>query len=457
MILDVNFTVPDDPPPQKYPEYDPLKPGSGLPEELKNHIALRIRCPEFGFYENDPRHTKELAQEENEFTGTTPSRLIINDEDPRVNVYADLLPVVDGQMKGAGFPYMEFGSVDMTNNDDVVMNIFAQVNMDYTWSEAEIDMQAVLSDSNRKEPYEPVDMSKFSKYMHGITFSDHIEAKIYMSGPSKLIELLQPRMNFWAEWEDENMEIQTESMLTLGEFKVGDHFPKLPGKDFLGELVYSGIVLPEPELGMDLTGSFGRIIASLPPNLRLKHEMVLSDTGKDTLTVRPETFDDVEEGDDSKLKALLMLILPMKFIAEPGGYFAMPGDMFGSDDSGEDLFGRTSINDDSIFTSVNIKSLGMRMDFGYSFFAGSYLRFDRDDILFGENGIFVGKGNSLNITFTSEQKSIINENLIYPSIKFVYPEGRSLQIDKYVLPVRIVIAASGSYTLKLDDDIGLGN
>ena len=93
----------------------------------------------------------------------------------------------------------------------------------------------------------------------------------------------------------------------------------------------------------------------------------------------------------------------------------------------------------------------MKMDFGYSLFAGSYLHFDRDKKMFGENGLYMGESNSLNIIFTGEQQKIIDENLIYPDIKFVYPNGRTVQIGRYSLPVRIVITASGSYTLNLDD------
>jgi len=473
--LNVNFTVPDPP-----PDGVNLPSGPALPPELKRHIALRINCPDLGFFDD----TKILITEENVYDSAS-KKFIVDPDNPKINVFVDLLPVVDGQVKPANFPYMEFGPVYMMGNNDITMDIFAKVGIDSEWSEAEIDLQAALKGANvdipggtfPKNDKKGIDMSAFSKYMHGITFSDSIKAKLFLGGPQKLIDIIQPKIDFNAQWEEDNEdgdpELKEEFMLIGGELKVDKTIPQLPGKNDRGEWEYLEVDLPFPDQGIEMTGSFGRIFTSFPQNLYFKYGMILKDA-EDPLTVYPDTFEDVDEGNDSKIKALLVMLLPLEFTVEPDGYFSIPNDIFGDkdkdkekekgegeEDSEKDLFGRKNVEDFSLFTGVNIKSLGLRIDFEHDFFAGAYLHFDRDNILFGEDGLFLGDGNSLNLVFTGEQQKIINENLIYSDIKFVFPEGREkLGVARNMLPVRIVVAASGSVTLDFDglvDFFGSGN
>jgi len=470
MDLNVNFIVPVDEPPVPHGNQTQLTGGdSGLPPELKNHIALKINCDDLGFNES-----KVLATEENKFKGSTPNKMIVDPSDPTIIVYADLLPVVGGQVKDADFPYMEFGPVIM-GDDDIKMNIYAEVDLDYEWSDAEIDLQAAMRRSDRDIPQgtfpeniqdDAIDLSDIGKYMHGISFGGGIAAKIFLGGPTELIDIMQPQLFFSAEWEDENDEnqepqLQEEIMINREAIKVEEALPQLPVvKNSNGEWVYSGLDLPLPDHGLVLTGSFNKIFSSYPTKLYFRYEMILP--GADNpVTVHPKTFNNVEEGNDSKIKALLVLLMPLEFLAEPGGYIALPSDLFRGGDEEEgseeenkeesDLFGRKNVGDDSAFTNVNIKSLGINIDFDNTLFRGSYLHFDRDDLLFGPGGFNVGNGNSLNFVFTGEQQKVINENLIYPDIKFVFPQAETLKVSKYCLPLRIVVAASGSYTMDFED------
>ena len=443
MKLDVNFTE--------------------MPEELKGNIALQVDSPDLGFYKSPPTNPRKLEQDENEFIGT-PKKLYVNQEHHQAPIDVKILPVVNGDIKAEDFPYMEFGPVNMKDeNDDYLeeidLSINAQVKMSYAWTEAEVNMHAALKNSDRDDPLgivpenleEAVDLSVLGKYMHGITFGDGIQAKVFLGGPRKLLEAIQPKIDFYAQWENENMETQEEPLLIQHEFKITEALPKLPGKDFRGEFVYSGLELPEPDLGMILTNSFNEIFTAFPRNLRFRYEMILPNADN-PLTVYPETFGEDVEEDAGRMKGLLVILLPMEFIAEPGGYLALP-DLF---EEGKDIFGRKTPEASSLFTGVHINKLSIKMNFGYSFLSGSNLHFDRDDILFGEDGFPLGGGNSLKVTFTGVQQSIINENLIYPDIKFVFPEERILQIGRYSLPIKVVIDASGSYTVDLDD-LGLGN
>ena len=463
--LNVDFIVPGE------PGDPPSPPTSGLPEALKTHIALKVSCPELGF-DNSPDNPRKLVEENNQFDGT-PTKLEVDDSQVEFNV--KLLPVINNEAQEDS-PYMEFGPVIMIDDngdplDKVNMDIYAEVTMDYEWSEAEIDLEAALTRSDKDAPggkypdedKDPVDLSEFGKYMHGITFGDGIQAKVFLSGPRKLIEIIQPQVDFIARWQGEDEEPMTEVMFNKEDIKIGEEFPKLSGEDTGGELVYFGLDLPEPDGGIVVSGSLGKVLASFPQDLRFRYDVKVPDAER-PLTVYPDTFDDAEEGEEGTLKALLVILMPLEFKAEPGGYFAMPG-LFGNSDDSEDgedgkvaadIFGREKASDDSLFTGINVKSLGFRMDFGNSFYSGSRLHFDRDDILFGEDGISVGNGNSLNISFSGEHLRSIDENLIYPDIKFVFPEEKILQVGRYFLPVRVVISASGSYTFDLDD-LELGN
>jgi len=457
--LIVDFSLPDSPPPSLQGN------SSGLPEELKHHIALKVSCSDLGF---DDNNHKVLDEERNAFPGN-PTKLVIADEDPNIYITADLLPVVGGQVKLADFPYMEFGPVDMLDGEgnikpEIVMNIYAEVSLDYAWTEAEIDIDAAMKRANRDIPQgtypenikDATNLSEYGKYMHGITLGDNIQAKVFLGGPGKLIDIMQPKLDFSAQWDDDNLGPQVEPLLVGQNLMVGESLPRLPGKDPRGEWVYSGLDLPGPGQGIVLNIPFNKIISSLPRNLYFSYEMKLP-TAHDPIIVTPYTFDDVEEGDDSKMKALLVVLVPMEFVAEPGGYFSIPGDMFGDeDDSGEDIFGRKNPGDSSFFTGINVKSLGINIGLDNTLFNGAYLHFDRDDLLFGPNGINVGNGG-LSLIFTGEQQRIINENLLYPDIKLVYPQREILKMGRYCLPLRIVIAASGSYTLDLDDLLGSGN
>jgi len=222
---------------------------------------------------------------------------------------------------------------------------------------------------------------------------------------------------------------------------VDKELPSLPGKTPGGEWVYTGTALPQGD-GLALTG-FDRIIGAFPQNLRFKYKMEL--TGDLAhVTVYRDDFGGAKG--DTTIKALLVLLLPLELTAEKDGYFTIP-DLF---EDGKDLFGRDDPQDSSPFTGINIKSLGIRIDFGYPLFDGAYLYFDAGDKLF-PNGHHLGNGNSLNIIFTGEQQRRVEENLIIPDVRFKFPQGGTIRIGRDPFPVRMVIAASGSYTLDLDD------
>jgi len=438
-----------------------------LSTQLINHIALKVSCPELGFNPDPPKpdNPKTLVDGDNIII-SEPSILDVSDSNPRVIINAQLIPVINGAPKEDS-AYVEFGPVrmvDENNNpiDEIEMKFSADINIEYTWTEALIDLKHALQITDSSDALtgtypDPkdgnmVDLSDLHKYMSGITFSG-AAAKIFFSGRDNVVERIQPEMEMVALWEGDDSILHTMKILDRQIMTVSDLLPELPGKNDLGEMVYYGVELPEPDRGLMLEDTFSELIAEFPRDLRFTYEMVLGND--DEVTIYPDMFENAEG--DSKIKALLVLQLSMEFSAAPGGYFSLPGDLFGEGSDGKDLFGRKEIGDESAFTGIDVKKLGMKIDFGYPLFNGSYLHFDKDDILFGENGLRMGSGNILNVTFTSAQQKRIDNNLVYPNVRFVFPDERKMRISRDFLPARIVIAASGSYTMDLEDLFELGN
>ena len=455
--LNIDFTVPDTPPPPPLGR-NPLIPGRGLPIELENHIALKVTCTDLGFDDTQPQ---PLQNGNNTFTSSSVPKLNIHDSNNKVQKVAfdvELLPVIEEDVKDANFPYIEFGPVTMSGTEDIKMNIYAQVTVDFDWERVEIDLNAALVNTDSelkgefpKEAKDQPDLSEAGKYMSGVKFSDNLKAKIFLSGPDIVVRNFKPHLDFSAKWGDDKSPVELE-MIKDRELTAGGKLPPLPGKHPGNGWVYTDTALPEGA-GLELT-HFNDIITAFPQNLCFNYEMRLGKT--DAVIVEHGEFN---EEDDNKIRALMLLLLPLELeIDEDGGYFAIPSDIFGGekDEDGKiivaDLFGRESAGADSAFTGVNIKSLGIKIDFGgRSIFAGSNLHFDEGKYIFGPNGLHLGNANSLNVVFTGEQQKAINDHLIYPDIKFVFPAGEKVQIARNFLPVRIVIAASGSYTLNLDD------
>jgi hypothetical protein len=463
--LNVDFTVPDDPP-LPPPGRTPLTPGRGLPEALETHIALKVICPELGFEDGDDDHTKPLVDGMNTFTGKEPTpgkwiTLKVNDSAAKVKFEVELIPVIDGEPK-EGSLVMEFGPVIMNGAEDIKMDMYAQVTVDFDWEQAEIDLQKAmdLTEPELKGTFpkdaDGVDLSEMGRYMKDVTFSDNLRAKIFLSGPEAIVKEFRPRLDFHAQWGDDNSPDGME-MMHDKELAAGGKLPELPGKHSRDGWVYRGTELPKKDEGLDVD-HFNDIITEFPQNLHFNYEMKLGNPTP--VIVKHGEFRDE---DDNKIRASLLLLLPLEFVVEENGSFMIPGDIFGGEEGedGEiipvDLFGRTTAGEDSLFTGVNIKSLGININFGSAMFAGSNLHFDKKDLLFGDKGYHLGNSGNLNIILTGEKLKIIEANLISPDIRFVFPRKKTVRIGRSFLPLRIVIAASGSYTLNLDDLLGSGN
>ena len=453
ITLNIDFAVP--------PPSPDLEPGRGLPIELEDHIALKVICANLDFNDTEPL---VLVDGENLFYNNPPpdtkTKLDIHDTSnivKPVEFDVELIPVLkvaDVPTPMPGSPYMEFGPVTMSGAADITMSIYAQVTVDFDWDEVDIDLDGALFHSATelkgefpKESKDWVDLSEPGKYMNRVKFSDNLKAKIFLSGPEIIVTSFKPHLDFVAKWGDD--ESPGEKLLVEDkELEAGAELPPLIGKN---PNEYDGTALPVGA-GLELP-DFNEIFFKFPKNLRFDYKMELKFPA--AITVKRSDF---RKEDDNGIRALMVLLMPLELEVEEGGGFAIPGDIFGGSDDSEDgdsppkdLFDRTTVGEDSFFTGVDIKSLGIKINFGSSIFAGSRLHFNERDVPLFPGGLPLGDGNSLNITFTREQQDAIDKNLIFPDIKFVFPQKKTVRITRNFLPARIVIAASGSYTLDLDD------
>jgi hypothetical protein len=461
--LKADFTVPTPPPPP--PDgYEPLTPGGpGLSPELEGRIALKITCEELGFDD-----TEKLQKGMNTFTSNPTAPLVIHDPNvntvkPPIQFTADLIPVITDtngdEVIDETSSYIEFGPV--SGNKEIKMHIYADVSVEFEWTEAKIDLKAALKQTSSEDVLtgtfpkgdggdgNDVDLSKMGDYMSGIGIGD-VQAKLYVSGPAEVVAKIHPRLHFDAQYVRKDGEPYVHPIINDKEMVAGEKLPTLPGINSKGEWEYLDTTLPDEGKGVVLD-DFDKIIADYPRNLRFYYEMNLGEGEDGEIIVYPDSFKDDE---DHQIGAKLLLLLPLELVVtEERGYFMIP-DLFEKD---KDLFGRENAEDASLFTGVNINSLGIKIDFGYPLFAGSYLHFnEEDEPLFGAEGLHLGNSNHLNINLTNKQRELINNHLIKPDIKFEFKKGKRIQIDRKILPVRIVITANGSYTLNLDD-LGLGN
>ena len=462
VTLDLDFTVPNPPPVPPTANHGILRPGPGLPESLEGRLALMINCRDLGF--ND---TTNILHPGSNVFASEPTVLTIHDGASGgaglVMFDVALIPVIDGvPQKNAH--YMEFGPIVM-GNDDIKMDIYAESSTAFTWTEAEIDLKAALDASGTdtgtfegiypKTDKKPVDMSKAGKYLHGISLNEHVTARMFLKGPRQLIEIMNPSLEFSAEWENGNSELLFDDLLAGYNTDVLPKISDFLEENAIGDFVYPGTGLPDE--GLAITGSLSSVLKDFPEALRFSYKMKLP---TEPITVYPDTFDNVDSGEGG-IRALILLMMPLELEASKGAYFSIPDDVLGKSGSSKDIFDRKSTDgihpdESSPFTDASINSLGIRIDFEQPIFSGAYLHLDKDRVLFGENGLRIGQGRNLKITINNKQRKIIDEYMIYPDIRFVFPEATTIAIPRKFVPVKITIAASGSYTLDLDD-LGLGN
>ncbi|MCL1837014.1 MAG: hypothetical protein FWG46_05655 [Treponema sp.] len=453
----------------------PLLPGEcGLPEALQNRLAMGITCIPLEFDGTSyPVSTKDpLLPDPNVFLIS--SKDVTLDPIPKtITVKTQFSPVINGPAYGTK-KYMEIGPVSGGDT----LKLFAKPKIDFTWEKARIDLKKALSTAGinpdelsgtfPEREKKGVDLDdNAGKYMSDISLSSKIQAKLFFTGPKQLIDALQPKLNFGAEWEDKDDENNIISDLFYDDtIRMTDLSAKselLPGKNEKGQYIYEGTEMPgEPDEGMVLNSDLlVDAISAFPRNLRFTYELDM-----DVITVTPGMFE-FDADDEDNLSILFVMMVPLELAVKKGGKFIVPQDVFG--DEGKDLFGRNSLDEDSVFTNVNVKSLSLRIDFHEALFRGAVLHIDADrfeepdlddpyyippKILFRE-GLSLDSGKSIQVVMKSRDWDIIRSKLIIPNIEIEFREDSTIKIPREFMPTTITITASGSYTAHLEDDLGV--
>jgi len=427
---------------------------TALDQALDGGIALLVKSPRLGF-PGSATDAVVLTKGENIFSSTASETapLEINLVDNSViAVEVEILPVRNG-VPMPNSRILELGPFDIDGERETELTISAEINLNFNWTEAYINLTRLLGDGYSLSggvPDEPVEFGALlSDFMSGVTFSDGaVGLGVYLDGPTGLINEIQPSFRLTAVFGDDE---EPDQLLNLGPDDIRfDGFPTLPDNG-----IFTGTSLPPGGLDIELDG-FLNIIADMPEYLGFTYEVELGQGG--IIRVTPDMFEDVLDYDGA-IRAMVLLKIALDFHAGPGAYFALP--LFENE---PDLFGRAN-RDDPLFNdnNLNINSLRLRVEFNDSVFRGARLhvdggRFDTGipdaDILFGRNGLSLAdQHGNLDITFTSRDMDVINRRLIPPDIRIVYPNpgGTRLRIPRDPLPTRISIAASGSYRLTFDD------
>ena len=511
-VLDLDFTVPT-PAPDPPGNRNKLKPGPGLPPALEGRLAMIVNSPKLGFI-----NTTEILNNgpDNIFESEEVKNLEVNSDTSSSTLDFDVLlvPVINGQPKEDA-KYMEFGPIGEAGVplEDVELNIYATAKINYEWTEAEIDIEAVLAESsiglekvkgtypqtleNEEYPKETIDISDFGELIHGLNFSNRLTAKIFLTGPYDFLDIIdkedQPTLTVGAVYGYGDEDPSTKEPLLLigkGDEPIKIHsdsamIPSLPGENAKGEYKFDYAKLWKEienfEGGYTVTEDFNRILTAFPNDMFFTYGINM----KDQVTVRRQALDDyfgldkngrmvvtpamleaLDEDDDgnddedgTSIKATIILLLPLEFVAEPGAYIALPPDIFGDDS--KDLFGRKSKDAEgiysgraSIFPDITIKSLGVKIEMDHLFFNNTRLHMDENPegkrVIFGDKGLAIDN-DQISIIFTGEERKNIETYLVYPKIRIEFPTERTVRIHRNFKPSRITFAASGSYTLNLDD------
>jgi|GEM_PF-1120045 len=416
---------------------------------LDGNIALVIKSEYLGFY-GIPRILHE-GKNPISSTASKEDELALNLlKHPSIEIDVKIVPVVDEVADPHG-RVLKIGPLrNMDGREEIRLNLIAEIAIDFNWTKAEIYLAGLLDEGENHLsggiPDEPINLAEtLGDFMSGFTFADgSIDISVFMDGPREVIEIIKPtfRLNAVLEEAGEGEEL-LDMPIDIG--YIG--FPPLPEE---GD--FEGLALPEGGLEVD-ADLFLELIADMPDYLRFEYELELGAGG--TITVTRYMFKDDDNDDDDEygdvggeLRVLVLIKMALDFRAYAGAYFNLPV----LEDS-DDLFGRDSL-DDPLFgdESLTIRSLMFRLDFGGDdfIFKGAVLHLDEGSVLFPDGFPLNDGTNHVGIRITGAHMDIINDSLVPPNIRIVYPEEQySLRITRQMSLTRLTIAASGSYRIEL--------
>ena len=473
----------------------PAGSGGGLAPPLQNRLGLVFTCEKleldqkralddglnsFGFNSSDPARTLTLRDE--------------NDQPVVLRIDISLCPVIGYDpdnppanphtLVNPAATYLELGPLELNtdpqvNSGETRLDLHGTIKTNVQWSKAQVDLKGAIENSNNPGDSDKlnmlkgtfpgageqaIDLSKMSEYLKGGFDFKGIQAKMFLSGPHKLIDKLAPSMIFDAKWQGTddqgNPEPKEVNLIDNDILKITDDLVRLPDLDASGAYVYTGSYtyagvdksengksLPSVD-GLDISSSgFTDILSAGPAALGFEYEMVM-----DCVEVTPDMFDGSNDyNESSAIRAQMLLLMPLHLQMHVGSLIEL-SDMIDSNGKEEDLFGRDAapgnplIPKDDLFDGIEINSIGISVSFDDELFNGGKFFIDKNGRLF-PNGIDL-KGKSLGIAITNEDMDIVRNNIIIPGFKIGFPRGAELAIPREFGLVKMQIDMSGSFTYK---------
>jgi len=426
-------------------------------EKIINGLAMTVKCDALGI-----NHVAVPLQIENNVFG--------NGHEQQLNLGNN-----PGEYSSLDFEIILLPSY--TEHPDVIeisdvkpgetLNIKGDAELFQNWDSAVVDIDAALNATrgdaipgkenfffegkfpNTAEGEDPINLSLFDEYLNLKNFSfKRIEAAAYLSGPNDAIETFSPKLTIMAQYETDsppdpifnNYDIKLEKK-SLNIEKYLDN----------NKRSYSKEHLPDDLPGL-MSFQFMKILNDRPDDLVFQYKIDLPPT----ITVYSYMFADDNKSVDNSILATIMLLMHLELTAGPGGGEISYPEMFS--DEPRDLFGRGSLDEDSMFTSLNVGYIGFSIDFASAFFTNGSLFIEKeaidkdgyhfDPVLF-PTGIPLN-GRRINVNITNDHFAAIRKYYIIPDFKLVFDEGGTITIPRNIGVTSIKIEGKGKSSLNLD-------
>jgi hypothetical protein len=412
-------------------------------EKLLPGIDMTLKCEQLSIEE-----TKPLVKGHNIFGNDKPltgeDKFALKDGDKAIELEFEIL--LKSNNNGVNTDILPINMSDITPEDPTIYEgdiIFFQ-----NWKKATIDMhEAVKGEEGLTGRFpqnleDGFDLSELGKYIEGFTFEGMV-ARIYVSGSR--ISGLDPGFELKARFNDKNGDPQRPTLYATESFEI-DSIPLVLDDNYIINEYYSRKYLPgldddQPEFNVEPI-ALRDIFLAMPDSLFFDYQIKMDDV----VDICPDNFiDDPNTIDSSKITPVVVIMLPIHLKASKDDSTISFPDLFGDM---KDLFDRDK--PETIFNSMDIKTLKMNVEFLIPFFYGGSLFLDGDletaPLLFYPNGVKMG-GKKITVDFDKTQRDIVEKQLIKPNMWFKFKNDEEVIVPKKLGVVSIGFEVGGKFNL----------
>jgi hypothetical protein len=401
--------------------------------EIIPGIRMTLKCEELGINES-----KILEQGDNIFGNST--ALTGDDAFLKGGGHNTLNFEIELKSAATNSNFLPVSTAGYTAGKEITM-FNGEIDFFNNWKKATIDMheavkgQEGLTGVFPQDLEDGFDLSELGGYIEGFTF-EGLEARMYMSGSP--IRGLRPNLKLYARYND------VEELLYNGSLEI-DSVPLALDDHYITNECYNSQHLPGVQDGIPQfvinKETLANIFITMPEGLFFGYEIELGDT----VDVYPDFFDDPTEFDSSKIAPALLIMLPLKLTATMDNSTISIPDMFGNM---KDLLDRDK--PEELFSSMDIKTLTLTVEFLESIFSGGSLFLDgnkeTNPLLFYPDGIKL-KGRKMTVSFDNTQRKIVEEQLIKPNIWMKFKKDDEVVIPKHLGLISIGFEIGGVLNL----------